>query len=71
MPERESNETEPLWTVEQVAAHLQVAAGTVRQWVKLRKIPVVKLGGPSRGAQSRFRRADIDAWVESQARLAA
>jgi excisionase family DNA binding protein len=55
--------TEPLWTAQEVAAYLQVAEGTVNQWVKLGKIPVVKVG-----ALNRFRRSEIDAWLARNAK---
>lgn len=52
-----------LWTAADVAAHLQVAEGTVNQWVKSRDIPVVKVG--------RLNRFDPDAirgWWRERAR---
>lgn len=63
MDERRSNQSDPLMTAEEVAAHLQVSEGTVNQWVKAGRIPVVKVG-----RLNRFRRADIDAWVDERAR---
>jgi excisionase family DNA binding protein len=56
-----SNTSESLWTVEDVAAHLKVPEGTVNQWVKVRSLPVVKVG-----RLNRFRRSEIDAWVAEQ-----
>jgi excisionase family DNA binding protein len=49
---------EPLMTPEEVADYLKIAASTVRQWVKLDKIPFVKVG-----SLTRFRRAEIDQWI--------
>lgn len=54
-----------LWTAAEVAERLQVAEGTVNQWVKLGKIPVVKVG-----SLNRFRPADIEAWIAERARPA-
>ncbi len=54
-----------LWTAEEVAGYLQVSEGTVNQWVKFGRIPVVKVG-----RLNRFRPADIDRWLEENARPA-
>lgn len=48
----------PLMTSADVAAYLQVSEGTVKQWVHRRILPFVKVG-----RLNRFRREDIDAWV--------
>lgn len=63
MAENDSNQSEPLMTPEEVAAHLKVSEGTVGQWVKAGRIPVVKVG-----RLNRFRRSDIDAWVDERSR---
>ena len=47
-----------LWTAEEVAEYLQVSGGTINQWVKAGRIPVVKVG-----KLNRFRREDIDSWL--------
>ncbi len=54
-----------LWTAREVADFLQVAEGTVNQWVKSGTIPVVKVG-----RLNRFRPADIRAWVDARAQPA-
>lgn len=64
MSESNGNE-DGLWTAEQVAQHLQVAEGTVNQWVKLGQIPVVKVG-----RLNRFRPDDIRRWVDERAQPA-
>lgn len=51
-----------LLSVEEVAAYLNLAVGTIYNRVSRNEIPHVKLG-----RSVRFRRTDIDAWVESQA----
>ncbi len=48
-------------TYEEVAEYLSVAVGTVRNWVSARKIPVSKRGG-----MVRFKRDEIDAWLEKK-----
>ena len=52
------NELEPLMTVEEVADWLRMTPGTIRQKVKFRAIPFVKVG-----TQTRFRRSDLAAWI--------
>jgi excisionase family DNA binding protein len=54
-----------LMTAEEVAEHLRVSEGTINQWVKAGRIPVVKVG-----KLNRFRRSDIEAWVESNSKPA-
>jgi excisionase family DNA binding protein len=54
-----------LWTAEEVATLLQVSEGTVNQWVKSGRIPVVKVG-----RLNRFNRADIEAWLDENKRSA-
>lgn len=46
-------------TVEDLADAFGFAPQTVRNWVALRKIPFIKLGG-----KTRFRRGSIEAWIE-------
>jgi excisionase family DNA binding protein len=63
-----SEETnKPLMTSSEVAQLLQVEEGTVKQWVKAQRIPVVRLSSRC----LRFRRSDIDAWLDGQLRAAA
>lgn len=56
---------EVLWTAAQVADYLQVAERSVTNWVKAGRIPVVKVGD-----LNRFRKSEIDAWLDSKARPA-
>src|SRR5687768_18309596 len=48
-------------TTEEVLAYLQVNLRTVYRLIKAGRIPAVRVG-----RQWRFRRRDIDAWLESQ-----
>jgi len=54
---------DPLLTAEQVAEWLQVSEGTVNQWAKLGKLPVVKVG-----VLNRFRRPEIEEWLQKNSR---
>ena len=47
--------------VQDLALEFGVSESTVRDWVFRRKIPFVKLG-----SAVRFKREDIEAWVESR-----
>lgn len=51
-------EKRPLWTVDDVAAYLQVEIATVRDWVYKKKIPFRKAGGSLRFAPS-----EIEGWT--------
>jgi excisionase family DNA binding protein len=53
---------EPFLTTEEVLEYLQVNLRTVYRLIKAGKIPAVRVG-----RQWRFRKSDIDAWLESQA----
>jgi excisionase family DNA binding protein len=50
-----------LMTVEQVSDYLQVSRRTVYDLRKANAIPFVRIGG-----QFRFRRAEIDAWINER-----
>ncbi len=50
---------ERLWTAEQVAEHLHKSPLTIRQWVKNRQIPFVRVGGTNL-----FRPSEIAAWIQ-------
>lgn len=50
-----------LMTIDELASYLKVTRRTIYEWLKLHKIPAVKLVG-----QWRFRRDKIDAWLERQ-----
>lgn len=52
-----------LLNVQQVADYLQLNLSTVYQWAQQSRLPAIKLGG-----RWRFRRADLDAWLEAQTR---
>ena len=53
-----------LMTIEDLADYLKVTRRTIYEWLKLNKIPAVKLVG-----QWRFRRDKIDAWLEEQSKF--
>lgn len=53
---------EPLMTADEVATYLRVTAGSVYNWVSKGEIPFVKVG-----AAVRFRRTELDRWVEERA----
>ena len=50
-----------LMTIEDLADYLKVTRRTIYEWVKHNKIPAVKLVG-----QWRFKKAQIDAWIENK-----
>ena len=50
-----------LMTIDELANYLKVTRRTIYEWLKLHKIPAVKLVG-----QWRFRRDKIDQWLEKQ-----
>jgi excisionase family DNA binding protein len=54
---------EALLNIQQVADYLQLNHSTVYQWAQLGRLPAIKLGG-----RWRFRRADIEEWLDAQAR---
>lgn len=54
-------EIEPLWTIGDVAAYLQVSAHTVRKWHERGRIPSMKVG---RGV--RFDPSAVRRWALSQ-----
>ena len=56
---------ETFLTTEEVLAYLQVNLRTVYRLIKAGKIPAVRVG-----RQWRFRKRDIDAWLDSQRRSA-
>jgi excisionase family DNA binding protein len=51
-----------LLTVQQVADYLQLNESTVYQWAQQGRLPAIKLGG-----RWRFRRDDIETWLDAQA----
>lgn len=63
MADSERNDSsDSLWEAADVAAYLKVQASTVTQWAQRGKIPFVRAG-----SLYRFRKADIDRWVEELA----
>ncbi len=52
-----------LLNVQQVAEYLQLNLSTVYQWAQQGRLPAIKLGG-----RWRFRRTDIEAWLDAQTR---
>lgn len=55
--------TDALLNLQQVADYLQLNQSTVYQWAQQGRLPAIKLGG-----RWRFRRADIEGWLDAQAR---
>ena len=49
-----------LLTLEEVAARLRVAPGTLRNWVSAKRIPVVKLG-----TRCLFDPRELERWIEA------
>ncbi len=62
MPQNRPEEVklEILWTVSEVSSYLNFNPSTIYQWVKLRKIPHLRIG--KKGL--RFRKSTIDRWLE-------
>lgn len=54
-------ENEQLMSVEQVAKYLQLNRSTIYDWAQRGKLPAIKLG-----QVWRFRRAELDTWLETQ-----
>lgn len=52
---------EKLLTVEELAEALGLAPQTIRNWVALRKIPFLRIGG-----KTRFRKRSIEMWLEQK-----
>lgn len=52
---------EKLVTVEELAEALGLAPQTIRNWVALRQIPFVRIGG-----RTRFLKRSIEAWLEQK-----
>lgn len=52
---------EKLITVEDLAGAFGFAPQTIRNWVALRQIPHVQIGG-----RTRFRRGSIEAWISQK-----
>lgn len=52
---------EKLITVEDLSVAIGFAPQTIRNWVAMRKIPFVSIGG-----KTRFRQRSIEAWISSK-----
>lgn len=59
MGDNQMTTTEPWLTVEQVAAHLNIASITVYRWIEAAKIPCHKVG-----RQWRFKVSEVDEWIK-------
>lgn len=57
------SQAEPLLNIHQVADYLQLNLSTVYQWAQQGRLPAIKLGG-----RWRFRRSDLDRWLDAQTR---
>ena len=57
------DDMEPMMTIDEVAAYMQVSRFTVYRLVKEHAIPGTKIG-----RQWRFQKEDIDQWVRAQYR---
>lgn len=55
----------PLWDTKQLAEHLGMSPRYIGQLVRESKLPYVRIG-----RSLRFRRDEIDAWLESRSRKA-
>lgn len=55
------DETDEIFTLDDVAAYLKVGTRTVYRLAAAKKIPAFKVGGTWR-----FSRADIDRWIKQQ-----
>ena len=54
-----------IWTNDEAAAYIGCTADTLRVWTSKRRIPFVKVG-----RLTRFRKADLDRWLDSRTVLA-
>ena len=64
--ERQTANTEPLFTVKTLAEYLQVSDQWVYERVHLKEIPYIKVG-----KFPRFKKSDIDKWLDTLKILAA
>jgi excisionase family DNA binding protein len=65
-PQRHVPDTRGLFTLEEAAAYLQIAPGTLKHWVSMKKIEHVKVG-----KLTRFTHAALDRYIEQQTIAAA
>jgi excisionase family DNA binding protein len=52
---------ERLMTVEELAGALHLRPQTIRNWVAMRRLPYLSIGG-----RTRFRRTSVEAWLAQQ-----
>lgn len=57
----EATQNPNLMDINRLSKYLDIKVSTLRAWVSTRQIPFFKLGN-----LVRFRRSEIDAWIESQ-----
>ena len=57
----QNSNTDPLWTVEDVALYLRLESNTVRSMVREGKLPAMKVG-----RVYRFQRSTIQKWLSDQ-----
>ena len=61
-----TQEADIAWmSLHEAAAYLRLSPNTLRTWIRERGLPSVKLSG----TVVRIRRADLDVWVEEQAKI--
>ena len=53
------------WSTDEAALFLGCTRGTLQVWVSKRRVPFVKVG-----RLTRFRKRDLDAWLDSRTVLA-
>jgi excisionase family DNA binding protein len=58
---RATESMEQLWTVRDVAHYLNCSPQAVYQWAARRELPCLQVG-----TLRRFRRSDVDAWLEAR-----
>ena len=61
MSNNESQEMEAFLTTEEVLSYLKITPRTIYRLIRTGELPAVRIG-----RQWRFRRADLDRWLERQ-----
>lgn len=56
-----------LYTVDQVAIQLNLAKGTIFNWVHQRKIPYIKIGGALRFLEADIKKLVSESYVKKEA----
>lgn len=62
--ENDLNNSSPLMTVHEVAALLRLSSAAVYVWVRVGRMPAIRVGG-----RWRIRRADVDAIIAGERRV--